>query len=106
MKFKAKADAVMMAMDMYSRMHGFYAQHNDFWCNPKEYEALHKLFVAIERTNIISAEERRVKNVYQHYRDLADRDFESEWVADELVAAMQALQQIRFPAPKTVGYWK
>lgn len=105
MKFKAKADAVMTAMDMYSRMHGFYAQHNDFWCNPKEYEALNKLFVAIERTNTTSAEERRVKNVYRHYSELAEREFESEWIADELVAVMYALQLFRFPQRKSVGYW-
>lgn len=105
MKIKAKADAIMTAMDMYARIKGFYAEHNDFWCNPEDYTALGRLFIAIERAPINSAEERRVKNVYRHYYELAERAFESEWVVGELNAVMYSLQVFRFPQRKTTGYW-
>ena len=106
MQYKAKADAIMMAMEMYARFGGFYAEHSAFMAQPDSSHLRSQLTDKAQknpRSNL--NEDRLVGYVYSYYQRLALSEFNYEYDFKHLLSNMQELQDHRFPKPKPQAYY-
>jgi hypothetical protein len=106
MQYKAKADAIMMAMEMYARTHGFYAEHNAFMEQPSSSHLRTQLTDRVCKSSRTSmTEDSTVGYVYSCYQRLALSDFNDKYDFNQLRINMQDLQDYRFPKPKPQAYY-
>jgi hypothetical protein len=103
--YKSQADAIMMAMDMYARTHGFYAEHNAFWAEPTNDYAYIRLGNQIDRGNSSVSEDRLVKYVYRYYMRAASDGFKDSYEVHQMSCNMNDLRDMRFPKPMSQAYY-
>lgn len=103
--YKSQADAIMMAMDMYARTHGFYAEHNAFWAAPTSDYTYTRLSEQIERGDSTVSEDRSVKYVYRYYQRAATDKFADSYEVNQMRCNMDDLRDTRFPKPMSQAYY-
>jgi hypothetical protein len=91
---KAKADAIMGAMEMYATIKGWRKEHIEFMLNPTQ-TTREAIGQRINRCHTPAAEDDRVRWVYQYYVYFCDTGMERDFV--DLVEAYKRLEDYRFP---------
>jgi len=97
MTLKAKADAIMGAMEMYARINGWYRQHVEFMLHPNFDTTFWEIRRTLSAGNKSVTEDDRVRWVYQYYWDCHNNGHTSRVDLDNFVFRYEKLQAYRFP---------